>query len=160
MIIEAKASLADFYHDHGKMLKQLPWCHQFVYAVPRSLADRVRSRMESMYYEGCGLLVVPDAHEIGSWKQRRMWIKPEPHNMEPEHYLRMLEAWAYALRGKLVGLRFENEGKVAQLQQRGQSIDRLHTRINELEAVLTRARQAHGIWIWGDASARPPLEQV
>lgn len=158
MIVEAKASLADFYHDHGKMLQQLRWCHQFVYAVPRSLADRVRSRMESMHYSGCGLLVVPDRRETGSWKQRRMVIRPKTHNMEPEHYFRMLEAWAYALRGKLVGQRFEAEGWQAKLRARGESVDRLHTRISDLESVLTRARQAHGIWIWGDHWAKQSEE--
>jgi hypothetical protein len=158
MIIEAKASLSDFYSDHGKMLQQLPWCHLFVYAVPRSLADRVRARMESMNYSGCGLLVVPDRRETGSWKQRRMVIKPESHNMEPKHYLRMLEAWAYALRGKLVGTRFETDMLDAKLKARGQSIDRLHAEIKDLADVLARARQAQGIWIWGDSWSKSPLE--
>ena len=159
MIVEAKASMSDFYRDHGKMLQQLPWCHLFVYAVPRSLADRVRSRMESMHYEGCGLLVVPDRSETGSWKQRRMVIKPEPHNMKPEHYLHMLDAWAYALRGKLVGQRFEREGLEAKLLARSHSIDRLHTRINTQDSVLKRCRQAQGVWLWGDSDGLLPLEQ-
>jgi hypothetical protein len=153
MVVEAKASMADFYHDHAKMLQQLPWCNLFVYAVPRSLADRVRARMESMNYSGCGLLVVPDRRETGSWKQRRMMIRPEPHNMEPEHYLRMLEAWAYALRGKLVGQRFEIEGWQAKIKSRRDNSDRLYARIRNAEGVLTRARQAQGIWIWDDAWA-------
>lgn len=158
MIIEAKASLSDFYHDYGKMLEQLPWCNQFVYAVPRSLADRVRARMEGGNYEGCGLLVVPDCRETGSWKQRRMVIKPEPHNMKPEHYLRMLEGWAYSIRGKMVGLRIENEGKVAQLAARATAADRLHARINDLQDVLVRARQASGIWLWDDVWRQRELE--
>lgn len=158
MIIEAKASLSDFYRDYGKMLQQLAYCHQFVYAVPRSLADTVRARMEGGNYEGCGLLVVPDHRETGSWKQRRMVIKPEPHNMKPEHYLRMLEAWAYSIRGKMVGLRIENETKVAQLAARATTVDRLHARINDLQDVLVRARQASGIWLWDDVWRQRELE--
>lgn len=158
MIVEAKASLADFYHDHGKMLQQLSWCHLFVYAVPRSLADRVRSRMESMNYEGCGLLVVPDHRETGSWKQRRMVIRPQAHNMEPEHYLRMLEAWAYALRGKLTGERLQREQHIAMLANGRHSVDRMRAEINQRDAELAAARQAGGIWIWGDARYLPRSE--
>lgn len=152
MIIEAKASLSDFYHDHGKMLQQLPWCNTFVYAVPRSLAERVQKRMTSMNYSGCGLLVVPDRKTTGSWKQRRMVIKPEVHNMEPEHYLRMLEAWGYAIRQHLVGARFEIEEMKYQVKSRNDSNTRLHHELADLHKVLKDARQARGVFCWGVTS--------
>jgi len=150
MIVEAKASLSDFYADYKKMLQQLPWSHLFVYAVPRSIGDRVRRRMESGNYMGCGLLLVPDRKEIGSWKQRRMVIQPKVRNMEPEHYLRMLEAWGYAIRQHLVGARFTIEEKEAQLRSRNESNKQLHQELSELHNVLKDARQARGVFCWGN----------
>lgn len=149
MIIEAKASLSDFYADYKKMIQQLPWCHLFVYAVPRSLGDRVRKRMESGNYMGCGLLLVPDRKETGSWQQRRMVIHPQVRNMEPEHYVRMLESWGYAIRQHLVGARFEIAEKDAVLKSRADSLDHLHKEHRKLTDVLRAARRAQGIFVWG-----------
>ena len=71
-IIEAKSQWNDFIRDR-KFFEYRKWCTWFAFAVPEELAACARKRMEAVpgWYEGVGLLVIPNA-----FGNRRMIRRP------------------------------------------------------------------------------------
>lgn len=109
-IIEAKAQWNDFVRDR-KFFEYRKWCTWFAFAVPEELAACARKRMDAVpgWYEGVGLLVIPNA--FGS---RRMVRRPTENKMSRPMYTKMVEQWAASCRSRLVGERI----KVGELEYR------------------------------------------
>ncbi len=109
-IIEAKAQWNDFIRDR-KFFEYQKWCTWFAFAVPEELAACARKRMEAVpgWYEGVGLLVIPNA-----FGNRRMIRRPAENKMSRPTYTKMVEQWAASCRSRLVGERL----KVAELEYR------------------------------------------
>lgn len=107
-IIEAKAQWNDFFRDR-KFLEYLKWCTWFAFAVPEELASCAKKRMEDVpgWYEGVGLLVIPNAYG-----NRRLIRQPTENKMSRPTYTKMVEQWAASCRSRLIGERI----KVAELK--------------------------------------------
>lgn len=102
-IIEAKGQWNDFVRDR-KFFDYRKWCTWFAFAMPEELVACARKRMDEIpgWYEGVGLLVIPNAAA-----PHRMVRRPVPSKMTPATYTKMVEQWAASCRSRLVGARIK-----------------------------------------------------
>lgn len=109
-IVEAKAQWNDFVRDR-KFFDYRKWCTWFAFAMPEELVASARKRMDEIpgWYEGVGLLVIPNAAGL-----HRMVRQPKPYKMTPATYTKMVEQWAASCRSRLVGARI----KIGELEWR------------------------------------------
>ncbi len=107
-IFECKANWRDFFNDR-KFFDYRKWCNLFAFAVPEELAVAVRLRMEDVpgWYEGVGLLVIPN-----DFGHRRMVRKPVRREWDEGEYQKVVERWAMSCQNRLIGTRLE----IARLQ--------------------------------------------
>lgn len=102
-IFECKASWSDFFRDR-KFFDYQKWCNLFAFAVPEELAAAARLRMEYVpgWYEGVGLLVIPN-----DYGNRRMVRKPVRREWDEGEYEQMVVRWAMSCQNRLIGTRME-----------------------------------------------------
>ncbi len=103
IIFECKANWRDFFNDR-KFFDYRKWCNLFAFAVPEELAAAARLRMEDVpgWYEGVGLLVIPN-----DFGHRRMVRKPVRREWEEGEYQDMVARWAMSCQNRLIGTRME-----------------------------------------------------
>lgn len=113
-IFECKASWQDFFRDR-KFFDYQKWCNLFAFAVPEELAIAARLRMEDVpgWYEGVGLLIIPN--DFGN---RRMVRKPVRRKWDKGEYQKVVERWAMSCQNRLIGTRVE----IAQLKYEAKNL--------------------------------------
>ena len=129
IIFECKASWSDFFKDR-KFMDYKKWCNLFAFAVPEELAVATRLRMEDVpgWYEGVGLLVIPN-----DFGHRRMVRKPVRRKWDEDDYQKVVTRWAMSCQNRLIGTRmeiahlaYEVKNLSSDLKQAGKPCYRLH----------------------------------
>ena len=129
IIFECKASWSDFFKDR-KFMDYKKWCNLFAFAVPEELAVAARLRMEDVpgWYEGVGLLVIPN-----DFGHRRMVRKPVRREWDEDDYQKVVTRWAMSCQNRLIGTRmeiarlaYEVKNLSIDLKQAGKPCYRLH----------------------------------
>lgn len=126
-IIEVKTKWNDFMRDR-KFFTYRQWCDWFAFAVPEELAACARKRMDMVpgWYEGVGLLVIPN-----DFSPRRMVRRPTQSKMVHEDYVKMLERWGQSCWGRIFDLRSDLAAHKLWLKNAHSDITQLKKRLGD-----------------------------